>query len=137
MGGNATLSLLNKTMHAVLWSGIPFNVAIVDVPISTIQNPADAWVRMTTAGICGGDLHVYHGSFGSSTLPWVLGQEGTSIVESIGSGVQHLRAGDHVVIPDTFNIEEINMGIVEPEVQLGTSLGLGLDYGNFKGCQCK
>ncbi|KAH6664254.1 hypothetical protein B0J14DRAFT_569917 [Halenospora varia] len=78
---------------------------------------------MTTVGICGGDLHVYHGSFGSSTLPCVLGQEGTCIVEFIGSGVQHLRVGDHVVIPDIFNIGEINMGIVEPEVQLGTSLG--------------
>ncbi|PVH71553.1 alcohol dehydrogenase [Cadophora sp. DSE1049] len=135
MAGNATLRALNQTMRAVLWSGIPYNLTVVNVPIPAIQAPTDVRIRMTTAGICGGDLHVYHGSFGSTTPPWVLGHEGVGIIESIGDGVQDLAVGDHVVIPDIFHVGHMNLELAEPETSFGRGLGLGIDYGSSGGCQ--
>ena len=120
-------------MRAVLWSGIPFNVTVQDVLIPTLQSPTDARVRITAAAICGTDLHMYHGSYGSSTPPWVLGHEGVGIIESIGSGVQSLKVGDHVVVPDVFDIGQVNMNLAEPWANFGPSLGLGPDYGDFNG----
>jgi hypothetical protein len=69
----------DKTMRAVLWEGKPFHVTVADVPIPKIQAPEDAIVQMTSAAICGSDLHNYHGLLGSATpgysldmRPWEL-----------------------------------------------------------------
>ncbi|KAH8587363.1 alcohol dehydrogenase [Bisporella sp. PMI_857] len=110
MASKAILQGLNQTMRAVLWSGIPFNLTVVDVPIPTLQAATDARIRMTAAGICGGDLHIYHGSFGSTTPPWVLGHEGVGIVESI----------EYVVVPfadhSVWKIPEADAGNVAKDL---------------------
>lgn len=122
-------------MRAVLWSGVPYNVTVQDVPRPQINNSNDALVRMTAAAICGTDLHIYHGSYGSLNVPYVLGHEGVGIVEEVGDGVSTLSPGQHVVVPDVYDTGAINMMTGEPEAQLGGGPGLGLDYGSFYGCQ--
>lgn len=47
-------------MKAVVYKE-PFKVAVEDVSRPKIQNPNDAIVRITTAAICGSDLHMYEG----------------------------------------------------------------------------
>ncbi|KAL9060752.1 MAG: hypothetical protein Q9162_000456 [Coniocarpon cinnabarinum] len=90
----------NDTMKAVIWEGHPYHVSLREVPRPTIQDSEDVIVKMTTATICGTDLHVYHGVAASQDKPWELGHEGVGIVSEIGSSVSNLSVGDRVVVPD-------------------------------------
>jgi alcohol dehydrogenase len=54
-------------------------------------------VRVRAAGLCHSDLSVIDGSR-PRPLPMVLGHEAAGSVEEVGSGVQDLQAGDHVVL---------------------------------------
>ncbi|KAH6625112.1 hypothetical protein C7974DRAFT_313942 [Boeremia exigua] len=123
-------------MRAVVWNGSNINaVTVEDVPIPTLQADTDVRIRITTAAICGTDLHVIHGLMGSTQPSWVLGHEGTGVIESVGSGVNNLKVGDHVVIPDAWHTGAINMDLAVPEGQYGQGLGLGEDFGSYYGCQ--
>lgn len=54
-----------------------------------MPGPGEVLVRNMAAGICGTDVHIYHGSKGSAdvTPPVVLGHEYSGVVEAIGEGV--------------------------------------------------
>ncbi|MGH8149201.1 MAG: NAD(P)-dependent alcohol dehydrogenase [Steroidobacteraceae bacterium] len=55
-------------------------------------------VRIVATGICHTDLACHGGHGMPIPRPIVLGHEGAGIVEAVGSGVQGLAAGDHVVM---------------------------------------
>ncbi|PWC32789.1 Zn-dependent oxidoreductase [Azospirillum sp. TSO35-2] len=55
-------------------------------------------VRVQRAGICGSDLHIYHGSNPFAVYPRVIGHEFSGTVEAVGDGVATLAVGDHVVV---------------------------------------
>lgn len=57
-------------------------------------------VRNEACGICGTDVHIYHGGEGSAPVkpPVVLGHEYAGVVEKIGSGVTTVQVGDYVAI---------------------------------------
>jgi aryl-alcohol dehydrogenase len=59
--------------------------------------PDEVLVEITAAGICHTDLHARDGYF-AMPYPAVYGHEGAGIVAAVGSAVEHLAAGDHVVI---------------------------------------
>ncbi|MFD7509595.1 glutathione-independent formaldehyde dehydrogenase [Streptomyces sp. NPDC059853] len=87
-------------MKAVVYQE-PFSVAVQDVDDARIQAPNDAIVRVTTAAICGSDLHMYEGRTGAEP-GIVFGHENMGIVEEVGSGVTTVKKGDRVVMP--FNV---------------------------------
>lgn len=43
----------------------PFRVAVKDVPHPELEHPDDIIVRVTTAAICGSDLHMFEGRTGA------------------------------------------------------------------------
>jgi len=47
-----------KPIKAVVYKG-PFKLAIENVEDPKIEQPGDAVIRVTTANICGSDLHPY------------------------------------------------------------------------------
>ena len=55
-------------------------------------------VRMVASGVCHSCLHAYDGSHTGIPMPIVLGDEGSGVVDAVGSGVTQLEPGDHVVI---------------------------------------
>lgn len=57
-------------------------------------------VEVHSCGICGTDVHIYHGEEGSAkvTPPVVLGHEFAGIVTDIGDSVSGISIGDHVTI---------------------------------------
>ena len=57
-------------------------------------------VQNAFCGVCGTDVHIYHGEPGSAdvTPPVVLGHEYSGVVTEVGEGVSSLRPGDHVTI---------------------------------------
>jgi threonine dehydrogenase-like Zn-dependent dehydrogenase len=88
-------------MKAVTWHG-KRDVRVDDVPDPRIERPTDAIVRITSTAICGSDLHLYEVLGPFLDEGDVLGHEPMGIVEEVGPEVDHIAAGDRVVIP--FNI---------------------------------
>ena len=80
----------------------PRRVRVTEKPMPTIQHPRDVIVRVTRSCICGSDLHLYHGLVPDTRVGMTFGHEFTGIVEEVGSAVQNLKKGDHVLVP--FNI---------------------------------
>lgn len=73
------------------------DVAYTEVPDPTISEDTDAIVRVTTAPICGSDLHLYHGRIPGLTEGTIIGHEFVGIVEEVGSEVSKVAVGDRVV----------------------------------------
>jgi threonine dehydrogenase-like Zn-dependent dehydrogenase len=67
-----------------------------DVADPSISAPTDAIVRVLRAGICGSDLHFFHGK-APMDAGTVMGHEAVGIVEEVGSGVASRRVGERVV----------------------------------------
>ena len=80
----------------------PYRVRAVHKAEPEIEHPQDAIVRVTRSCICGSDLHLYHGLVPDTRVGMTFGHEFTGIIEEVGSSVQNLRKGDHVLMP--FNI---------------------------------
>ena len=93
------------TMKAVVWEGKPYEMVVKVVPRPTIQTPTDVIVRVTTAAICGSDLHNYHGILGGADAPFEMGHEAVGIVDQVGLGVQTFKKGDRVIIPDVYQTQ--------------------------------
>lgn len=57
-------------------------------------------VRVAACGVCGTDVHIYHGGKGSAdvTPPLILGHEFSGFVEKLGSGVDGLQVGQLVTV---------------------------------------
>ena len=87
------------TMRAVVWDGKPYEVTVRDWPKPTIQKPEDAIIRVTTAGLCGTELHTYHGYIGGDDIPWTVGHEAVGVVVEVGSATQEFKVGDRVLVP--------------------------------------
>jgi len=60
----------------------------------------DILVKNMACGVCGTDVHIFHGEKGSAEVkpPIVLGHEYAGIVERVGASVAGLKAGDKVTI---------------------------------------
>jgi glutathione-independent formaldehyde dehydrogenase len=87
-------------MKALVYKG-PKNVAIEEVDDPKISKPTDAVIKITSAAICGSDLHMYEGR-SPAEEGTVFGHEIMGVIEEVGDAVQQLKVGDRVVLP--FNI---------------------------------
>ena len=87
-------------MKAVVYKE-PYKVAVEEVEDAKIQDPTDVVVEVTTAAICGSDLHMYEGRTGAES-GIVFGHENMGTVVEAGPGVASVKKGDRVVMP--FNV---------------------------------
>src|SRR5689334_22711531 len=85
-------------MKALCWEGKQ-KVEIHRVPDPTILNPHDAIVKVTTAAICGSDLHLYDGYIPTMEKGDILGHETMGEVVEVGPAVRNVKIGDRIVIP--------------------------------------
>lgn len=61
--------------------------------------PGEAQIRVAYGGICGTDLHIYHGNMDRRvTTPQIIGHEISGVVTALGSGVEGIKVGDRVAI---------------------------------------
>lgn len=74
--------------------GSPMKITEVE-----IEDPGPGQVRVAIqhCGCCHSDLSIAEGVFPAPT-PIVLGHEASGIVDTVGPGIEHLAAGDHVVL---------------------------------------
>jgi len=65
----------------------------VDVPV---PGRGQVQIRIQRIGVCGSDIHVFHGKHPFVTYPLVQGHEYAGVVEAVGEGVDGVAAGDKV-----------------------------------------
>lgn len=85
-------------MRGLTYRG-PELVSVVEVPDPKPPDEFGAVVRVRTAGICGSDLHIYHGHGFSPDLGYCLGHEAVGEIAELGSRVDGLAVGDRVLVP--------------------------------------
>ncbi|KXH57370.1 alcohol dehydrogenase, partial [Colletotrichum nymphaeae SA-01] len=95
-------------MRAVVYHGTPFEMMVQDVAKPAILNETDVVVRVTTAAVCGSDLHIYRGYMGGA-VPWTMGHEAVGYISEIGDAVSSFDVGDYVIIPDTVSEGHLEM----------------------------
>ncbi|MCU1438504.1 MAG: aldehyde dehydrogenase [Naasia sp.] len=109
----------------------PYEVQVEQVDDPKIEQPLDAVIRITSANICGSDLHPYEGR-SPLDAGMVLGHENMGIVEEVGPGVERIKVGDRVSVP--FNIacgtcRNCNNGFTSACLRANPSGNPGAGYG--------
>jgi threonine dehydrogenase-like Zn-dependent dehydrogenase len=58
---------------------------------------SDVLIKVKSIGICGSDIHLYHGTYsGPHKYPILFGHEWSGIVDQVGSKVKNFKQGDKV-----------------------------------------
>jgi L-gulonate 5-dehydrogenase len=76
----------------------PENMSIVERDMVKISLDHDVLVQTKAVGICGSDIHIYHGRNKAASYPRIIGHEVAGEVISIGKKVHSLSIHDHVVL---------------------------------------
>lgn len=71
---------------------------VIDVPEQEIESSNEVKLKIKRVGICGSDMHIYHGTNPLATYPRIVGHEVAAEVVEVGSTVNKVTMGDHVVI---------------------------------------
>jgi threonine dehydrogenase-like Zn-dependent dehydrogenase len=85
-------------VKAITFRGVE-SVRLDTVAEPRVEPPHDAVVRVLAAGICGSDLHVYHGRERGLDKGTILGHELVGEILQVGTEVRRWRPGDRVVSP--------------------------------------
>ncbi|MGA7705862.1 MAG: alcohol dehydrogenase catalytic domain-containing protein, partial [Solirubrobacteraceae bacterium] len=74
----------------------PGKVLVIEVPEPEIVDPGDALVRIEATGVCGSDLHIYHGRV-QIEPGFTIGHEYVGTVLEVGGAVESVAVGDRVL----------------------------------------
>jgi 2-desacetyl-2-hydroxyethyl bacteriochlorophyllide A dehydrogenase len=83
------------SMRAVTFQA-PNEVAVEDVPEPELQRPDDAIVQIDASGICGSDLHIYHGRV-PVEQGFTIGHEFVGTVLAAGPELERAAVGERVL----------------------------------------
>ncbi|UGS34811.1 alcohol dehydrogenase catalytic domain-containing protein [Capillimicrobium parvum] len=72
------------------------DVRVVDKPEPELRDPGEALIRIRATGICGSDLHIYHGRI-EIEPGFTIGHEYVAEVVEAGAAVRSVAVGDRVV----------------------------------------
>jgi 2-desacetyl-2-hydroxyethyl bacteriochlorophyllide A dehydrogenase len=76
----------------------PGRLASIDIPEAEAPGPGEALVAIRRVGVCGTDLHAFHGRQPFFRYPRILGHElGVEVLEA-GAGVTSVRVGDRCAL---------------------------------------
>ncbi|KAI0822870.1 chaperonin 10-like protein [Trametes gibbosa] len=102
--------------RAVRWYPPAYDIRVEDVPIPQIIDPDDAIVKVTLAGLCGSDLHIYRGhedvdrdlTCGHEVVGEVVALGRSFHADATGRPELYstLRVGDKVISPFTVSCGE-------------------------------
>lgn len=71
---------------------------IVEFPKPEIATNNQVLLKIKRVGICGSDMHIYHGTNPMATYPRIIGHEVAAEVVEVGEKVTKVASGDNVVI---------------------------------------
>lgn len=76
----------------------PHHLVIEERPMPKIQAANEVLIKVKAAGICGSDVHIYHGTSPVATYPRVIGHEIAGEIIAIGTQVTDFAVGNRVVM---------------------------------------
>ena len=92
---------MEKTMLQQVMTA-PGEIRFDRVPVPQ-AGPGQVLVRIKRIGICGSDIHVYHGKHPYTSYPVTQGHEVSGQIAALGEGVEGLTVGQRVTIePQVF-----------------------------------
>jgi len=124
-------------MRAVTFQA-PGEVLVEDVPEPEISHPQDAIVQVQASGICGSDLHIYHGRV-PVEQGFTIGHEYVGTVAEVGSDVERVAVGD-LVLGCFHSACGTCVACVRGDYhrcQRGRTFGHGSHLGNLPGAQAE
>lgn len=75
----------------------PYEIKFREVPVPKAA-PGQAVLRIHRIGVCGSDIHVYHGKHPFTSYPVTQGHEVSGEIVELGEGVSGLRLGQRVTV---------------------------------------
>lgn len=84
----------------------PYDLQITDMDKPSVTEHDNVLIKMKAAGICGSDVHIYHGQNAAATYPRVIGHEMVGEVVEVGSNATKIKVGDRVIIDQVVNCGE-------------------------------
>lgn len=75
----------------------PGKIEFAEIPIPELKE-GELLVKIMKIGICGSDIHVYHGKHPYTSYPVVQGHEVSGEVAGTGKGAENFKIGDKVTI---------------------------------------
>lgn len=85
-------------MKAAFYEGNK-RITVRDQVQPTPPGPGEVRLEVAYCGICGTDLHIYHGAMDQRVrVPQVIGHEASATVVEVGLGVRGFKPGDRVVV---------------------------------------
>ncbi|WP_096437272.1 zinc-binding alcohol dehydrogenase family protein [Alteribacter populi] len=82
------------------------SLEIVEREKPEIKQPDEVLIKVKMVGICGSDMHIYHGTNPLATYPRVIGHEVTGEVVATGEKVMDLNEKDKVVLEPIESCDE-------------------------------
>lgn len=80
----------------------PGEISFRKVPVPAVEK-GQVLVKIHIVGICGSDIHVYHGKHPFTKYPVTQGHEVSGTIEALGEGVENFTLGQKVTIePQVF-----------------------------------
>ena len=75
----------------------PGKIEFREVPMPE-AGPGQVLIKIMEIGVCGSDIHVYHGEHPFTSYPVTQGHEVSGVIEKLGEGVEGLKIGQKVTI---------------------------------------
>ena len=76
----------------------PMVVAVHDVPLPVIEADDQVQIQVAVVGICGSEIHAYHGTHPFRIPPVISGHELAGVVTAVGSAAASVAVGDRVTV---------------------------------------
>lgn len=73
-------------------------IEIIEIPEPELTEANEIKIKTKRVGICGSDMHIYHGTNPLATYPRIVGHEVAGEVVEIGVNVTKVAIGDHVAV---------------------------------------
>jgi 2-desacetyl-2-hydroxyethyl bacteriochlorophyllide A dehydrogenase len=97
---------MKSTVIKALCVQSPNNMVIEERPMPLIQSPTDVLMKIKAGGICGSDVHIYHGTSSVATYPRVIGHEIVGEVVETGTAVTGFAPGNRVIMDPVISCGE-------------------------------
>ena len=74
------------------------HLVLTEAPMPTIQGADEVLIQIKTVGVCGSEVHAFHGTHPYRVAPVILGHEVAGDIVSVGEAVSDFKVGDRVVV---------------------------------------
>ncbi|HPE66161.1 MAG TPA: alcohol dehydrogenase catalytic domain-containing protein, partial [Synergistales bacterium] len=81
----------------VVFIAEPHSLEIKEMPAPE-AGKGEVLLRVRAAGICGSDMHIYHGTNPLAKYPRIIGHEFAGEIAALGEGVEGFSVGDRVTV---------------------------------------